>query len=100
MPVTAPGRIIPPPLTAAARARPRDASGRVTAPIRLEAKFPSGRDYRKFFSDWDEVAGFLASLGFKQSAVAVKALTITVTDPNAGPDIITTPSWRDPRREV
>jgi hypothetical protein len=85
--MTAPGRIIPEPLTPEAAARPRDASGRVLAPIRCEVKFGSGRGYRKYLSTWAEVAGFLASPSFLDAKGAVKAVTIVMQDPDPGPDI-------------
>lgn len=77
---------IPQPMTAAAAARPRDASGRVLLPIRIEVKFTRSRPgYRHYCASLAEAAGFLASPSFKQTAHIVKAVTIVVTDPDAGP---------------
>jgi hypothetical protein len=83
--VTAPGRIIPEPMTPAAAARPRDTSGRVTLPIRVEVKFNGGTGYRQYLSTWAEAAGFLASPSFLDTKSAVKAVTIVMQDPDPGP---------------
>jgi len=85
--VTAPGTVRPEPMSAAAAARPRDASGRVTAPIRIEVKFTRARGgYRHYCESLAESAGFLASPSFRQTAHLVKSVTITVVDPDPGPD--------------
>jgi hypothetical protein len=75
------------PMTDAAAARPRDASGRVLAAIRCEVKFGSGRGYRKYLTTWAEVAGFLASPAFLDTKGAVKTVTIVAENPNLGPAV-------------
>jgi hypothetical protein len=100
--VTAPGRIIPEPMTAAAQERPRDPSGRVLAAIKIEVRFTRGRGgYRHYCASFAEAVGFLASPAFRQTAHIAKTVTITATDPDLGPDIdVTPPDWRDPGREA
>lgn len=84
--MTAPARY-PEPMTAAAQARPRDTSGRVTAPIKIEVRFARGRGgYRHYCDSFAEAAGFLASPAFAKTAHIVKTVTITAVDPDAGPD--------------
>jgi hypothetical protein len=101
MPVTAPGRIIPEPMTPAAQARPRDSSGRVTAPIRIEVRFARDRGgYRHYCDSFAEAAGFLASPSFKQSAAAVKTVTIVAQAADLGPDIETAASYHDHRQSA
>jgi hypothetical protein len=84
--VTAPGYVRPEPLTSAAQRRPRDPSGRVLAPIKVEVQFTRRGGYRRYVSDWAEAAAFLAGPDFAQSAAAVKSVTITATDPDPGPE--------------
>jgi hypothetical protein len=76
------------PMTTAAAARTRDASGRVLAPIRIEVRFSRGRGgYRHYCGSFAEAAGFLASPSFRQTAHLVKSVTIVMQEPNLGPDI-------------
>jgi hypothetical protein len=89
------------PMTAAAAARSRDASGRVTAPVRIEVKFGHARErggYRHYCDSLAEAAGFLASPSFRQTAHLVKSVTIVVQDPDLGPEIATPTRHYDPLR--
>jgi len=95
--MTLPGAAHPEPLTPAAAARPRDASGRVLLPIRCEVKFNGGTGYRKYLSTWAEVAGFLASPSFTGTKDAVKSIVVVMQDPDPGPDPDTPPRRRDTR---
>jgi hypothetical protein len=68
--------------------RPRDKTGRVAMPIRLEARFPSGTGYRRYFATMAEAAEWMASdPEFTATAGAVKAITIVRQDPDPGPEI-------------
>ena len=80
--MTAPGRIIPPSLTAQAAARPRDASGRVTLPIRIEVKLPGGRGFRRYCETWDEVIRWMASEEFTAAATAIRSIVIVAQRPD------------------
>lgn len=76
------------PMTAAAAARSRDASGRVLAAVRIEVKFGRERGgYRHYCGSFAEAVGFLASPAFRQTAHLVKSVTIVMQDPDLGPDI-------------
>lgn len=85
--MTAPGYVRPEPLTPAAQRRPRDPSGRVLAPIKVEVKFGQRRGgYRRYFDGWPDAAAFLDGPDFTRSAAAVKSVTITATDADPGPE--------------
>lgn len=87
------------PMTTAAAARTRDASGRLLAPIRIEVRFSRGRGgYRHYCDSLAEAAGFLASPSFRQTAHLVKSVTIVVQDPDLGPEIATPTRQYDPLR--
>jgi hypothetical protein len=70
------------PMTAAAAARPRDASGRVAVPIRAEVKLPGGRGFRKYFGTMPEFIAWVASDDFAQVAPAIRSLTIVRPQPD------------------
>lgn len=85
------------PMTTAAAARTRDASGRVLAPIRIEVRFSRGRGgYRQYVESFAEAAGFIASPAFRQTAALVKTITIVAVtqDPDAWP----APASPEPRQ--
>ena len=77
----------PEPMTPAAAARPRDPSGRVLMPLRIEVKFTRGRGFRKFFTDWDQVAQWMASAEFTGVAPVVKSMTVVRPHPDPGPAV-------------
>lgn len=87
--------ITPERLAADAAPLPRDPTGRVLKQIRVEIHFPSGRGYRHYCDSWADAAAFLASPAFKQTATAVKAVTITVVNPHAGPPATSAPRLDD-----
>lgn len=77
---------LPRPMTANAAGLPRDPSGRVLKPVKIEVKFASARGgYRKYVSTWAEATAFLASADFARTSRLVKSVTITAADPDAGP---------------
>ena len=86
---------MPEPMTADAANRPRDPSGRVLAPIRIEVKFIRARGgYRRYVDTWPEAASFLTSADFDRTATIVKSVTLTAVNPDAGPPLaVPSPSY-------